>query len=433
MLFTTKLKKAIDPPVVFLTVSIIGITLFFVVGFFKGQILLEWLTMENNSKGVMLDYYRHILYSQHMDKLYDPGLSVSFPPLAYLFYYFIFRITSNGPIEVPTAQMPQQPYQMMIYMMHMIIGVLLLAYAVEGIQTVKIKKRLLMVCILFSVPMFAGAIERGNMALYVVALLLLALQWKDSGCTWKKEMALILIAVCAGLKVYPCIFGLLYLKEKRWKETARLIIYGVICFFVPFLFVGKGQFIKYIQLLLTFMGNEYYGRVQFFKGIISFLGIQGKTADLFNLVFIASLILFILCTRNKTRQMGYLAAFMALVPGAAYRYTLIYFLMAVFALFQEKENKVDTYVNAILLGLLFSIPTVYGVLTEFELNYGLYTYTYVEKYIYAITWTFVLYQFWGDVRELGLHLYGKIKKQNSRKMSGIYMTGGYADKERSKQ
>ena len=41
-------------------------------------------------------------------------------------------------------------------------------------------------------------------------------QWLLAG------LALVLIAVCTGLKIYPAILGMLYIQEKRYAEAARL-------------------------------------------------------------------------------------------------------------------------------------------------------------------------------------------------------------------
>lgn len=185
-------------------------------------------------------------------------------------------------------------------------------------------------------------------------------------------------------------------------------IYGILVFFVPFLFFGGLHAVgQYIQALQALMGQNYIGRIQFFKGMISFFGIQGTVANICNYLFIILLILFFLRSDKLIRQMSYLAAFMAFVPGNAYRYTLLYFLFPLFALFQKEadEKNVDGYVNAVLLGSLFSIPTVFGLITGFALNYEIYTYTYVERYIYTAAWIFIFYQFWCDLRDQGLKIH----------------------------
>ena len=73
----------------------------------------------------------------------------------------------------------------------------------------------LCVCLLLSGVM-VYTIERGNSALNVMVMILWAFALRDSERPWERELALLLIAVAAGFKVYPCIFGLLYLFERRW-------------------------------------------------------------------------------------------------------------------------------------------------------------------------------------------------------------------------
>ena len=65
-----------------------------------------------------------------------------------------------------------------------------------------------------------------------------ALYLKDRSSAASREAALILIAMAAGIKLYPAIIGVIYLREKRFKEAIRLVIYGLIIFLVPFAFCG---------------------------------------------------------------------------------------------------------------------------------------------------------------------------------------------------
>lgn len=391
----SKYEKVLSPINIYLFFSLLGIILFFIAAFFKRQRIFDWVVMENNSYWAMLDYFRHIRYSQYFGDMYRTiGGDACFPPLAYMFYYFVCRITSIGFIENETKEIPYLPYQMIIYVMYLIVGTVWLIYVIEELKISKLQKKLLLFSILFSVPMFMGAIERGNMALYVIVMLLNVIIWKNSGIKWKQEAALVLIALASGLKVYPAIFGLLYIKERRWKEAGRLILYGVGIFLLPFVFYGKWEgVLAYWNILIGKMSGDFNGRVQFFKGLLGFLSISGHWAMILNLIFMCMLLLGILFTRDKIREMTYLAAFMALVPANAYRYTLIYFLLAVFQLIEIKSSKrTDDYVGAVMMGCLFSIPTIFGWITDFELNFGLYTYTYVERYIYTIAWSFLGYQ-----------------------------------------
>ena len=175
-----------------------------------------------------------------------------------------------------------------------------------------------------------------------------------------------------------------------------MIIYGILCFFTPFIFFGglKGLLV-YIKKLIELMSKGYYGRVQFFKGLMSFTSFSNEAILVLSLLFIIGLLIAIFFTKNKLHEMIYFSSFMAFVPGNAYRYTLIYFLTVVFTMFRDpgKENKPDIsiYVFSIVLGALFSIPTIMGIITGFKLNFGIYTYTYVERYIYTLAWGLLVY------------------------------------------
>ena len=231
------------------------------------------------------------------------------------------------------------------------------------------------------------------MALYVVAFLLLAFVWKDSESKVKREAALFLIAVSAGMKIYPAFMGLLYIKEKRYKETLRLICYGIVLFFTPFIFFGGIQggkmFLSVIRSLSTMM---FSGRIQFFQGLLTFVGIQGMEAAFLNYIFLLVLVFLIFFTKSKIREITYIAAIMAFFPAGAYRYTLSYFILSIFALFRYQKRKSDYYISSAFLGLLFSIPTILGLCTNFQLSCGTdKTATSVEYYIYIIAWLYLIY------------------------------------------
>ena len=390
-------KRLLSPKSVFFFCSFSGIFLFGIIALVKGPIMLEWLAMENDTGWGMLDYFRHVYFTLDREQLYFQSNDACFPPLAYLFYYFIRRVTiQNGTNISSYFVMPTLPYQMMVFLLYTVIGVVLLVYAIGELKIKEYEKKLLSISVFFSTPMFAGAIERGNMLLYVIAILLLAMAWKDSDKPVKRELALILIAIAAGLKIYPCFTGIIYLKEKRFAEAGRLIIYGLIMFFVPFVFFGGiDGFFGLMDLLMGRLNIDYTGRVQFFMGILGNIGIKGKVAYYANYIFLLCLLIAVLLTKSNIREMTFLAAAMAFFPAEAHRYTLLYFLLPLSVLFveREKDNSIDCYINAVFLGLLYSIPTVFGIITHFELNYDIYTKTYVEVYIYTIAWCYLLYQF----------------------------------------
>lgn len=419
-----RLLVRMEPLTLYLFISLFSTALFFLLLPFLGQHGFDWLIMENNSHYESADYFLCILFSLGKQNVYHFGIDACYSPLSYAFFYCISKMTSAGELlkevdlfSIPyeqminmTSELLASPYQLMAFLLYITAGIFLYVFAIEELNINKRKKQLLILTIISSVPLMFGAVERGNLTMYVAALVLIAFILKDSSSPVKREIALLLIAIAAGLKFYPAFMGLLYLKEKRFKEAGRLIGYGLFFVFVPFLFFGGWdgmlQLLKSLSALA--IQNNYTGRVQFFKGVITAFGIHGKAGSLLNMVFILMLILFMLATKNKTRMMTYLAAALAFYPPNAYRYTLLFFLLPMFAWIEEESGKrtVCSYVTAVLLSFIFSIPTIFGLCTNFKLNFGFYTLTYVEFFIYLAAWSFLAFEMIRDVREFTVR-YGK--------------------------
>ena len=383
--------KKISPSTIYFVCSISGIVLFLMVALFEQKTIFDWVAMENNSDWAGLDYFRHIVYAMDRQGLYTHGVDACFPPLAYMFYYYIGRISGGAASDYHV--LAQMPYQNTIFLIYSIVGILILVYAIEELNILQKQKRLLTFSLVFSIPIFWGALERGNMALYVVAFLLLAFVWKDSESKVKREAALFLIAVSAGLKIYPAFMGLLYVKEKRYKEALRLVCYGIVLFFTPFIFFGGIQGVRmFLGVIRNLSITTFLGRIQFFQGLLTFIGIQGMEAVFLNYIFLFVLVFLMFFTKSKIREITYMSAIMTFFPAGAYRYTLAYFILSVFALFRYQKNKSDYYISSVFLGLLFSIPTIFGLCTNFQLSCGMdKTATSVEYYIYSIAWSYLIY------------------------------------------
>lgn len=80
-------------------------------------------------------------------------------------------------------------------------------------------------------------IERGNILLLCgICLLMFVLWYRESG--WKREAALVFLAIACGLKFYPAVFALLLVAERRIFETVRAALYSVFLVIVPSFFMG---------------------------------------------------------------------------------------------------------------------------------------------------------------------------------------------------
>lgn len=406
-------KVKLNPLLIFSLLVIISVLLFLIISFFRGPYMMSWIAMENEPVFIMSDYFRYVKYAQDLKDAYYT-VDGPFAPLAYLIFHFIFKITNSEPIpkDFHFLNLPSQPWQMGVYIMYLVLAIMLFCFVANELTNDKKYGLLLSLAMFLSFPMSTGAIERGNIVLYLTILILLALLWHDSENRIKREASLIFIGLATGLKIYPFIIGFVFIGEKRYKDAVKVFVYSALFFFIPFFFMdGIISFLKYIMILTNYAGISNFGRMQFFNGFVStVLGLifpnlenAGDIAVRLNTLFALILLVGICCEKDKFRRWFYVAAFMALVPGGAHRYTITYFFMPLFVLIQQgiykqgADGKVrmskEALYNSIMLGLIFSYPMVGGILTKFNLTFNYYTCTYAEVMTYSKLWIFVVSQF----------------------------------------
>ncbi len=171
------------------------------------------------------------------------GMHVPFPhanylPLAYGLYHLLF-ILSGRDVSSSLA--------MAVSVGWMTLSALLLFLILRKLfSSDKLGLLPAFICLLSAPSIFA--FERGNLIYFTVVLIaFFLLHYRSENC-FLKECAFLSLAVAAAWKVFPALFGVLLLSERRWKEAARLVVYGVLFTFLPFLFI-KGGF-RNIPLLL---------------------------------------------------------------------------------------------------------------------------------------------------------------------------------------
>ena len=385
---------------VFVTVSNIGIVLFLLYSIVFGHISFQWMCMTNNTERSFLDYFKHLLFSADPTHLYEnaTGEWGCFPPFIYLLYSLMYNMTvflGITPESWKELMLVDEALTVFIYYSVIVLVSMLLA-----IQLWQKKKGAfsLFLCLILSAPFFAG-IERGNSVILVFVFLLFVLKWRNEESRIKRELALILIAVSAAIKIYPAVFGLLYIKEKRWNEAVRLLIYGIAFFFLPFLsFGGINGFQHWLSNVDNTLLTYSVGRIEYIRGLVmtaSYITTK-STADylalvLPNIYLILMMTLFFLTT-DSYRAVFYLCAMMTFYPSNAFRYTLCYLAVPlVMYLMEHGEEKVSgklQFTEMICFGLLFTVPTLFGLFTNF--NGLMYPQndrlTYVEFRLYIVAY-----------------------------------------------
>lgn len=295
-----------------------------------------------------MDFFNHIWYVRDRVHVYDSSIYASFPPLAYVLYYFLGKFIPPSAIEGPgNRAVRDNLFGLNLYVAYTVVLVVLFVFLVQYFMRKKkrVEQCALLLIILLSAP-FIGLYERGNSAFIVLILLMGFTVFRDSEEAWKREAAIILLAVAAGLKLYPAVFGLLYLQEKRWGEAARLTAYGLFLVFFPFIFFGgfgKIQVLLYNfkaisnEIVLGDLRSVTYATVWIGQKLgigLPVLLIAGSVASV--LFFLLSCVC-VLLQRELWKKMALLSGIMILFPVWSGSYTIIYLTLPL-VLFLGEEH-----------------------------------------------------------------------------------------------
>ena len=350
----------------FLTVSLFGILSFLFLFLVFGEKAALWLAMDHNFDWQFSDYFRHVVYASDLRQLYFNTNDASFPPLAYLFYHLVYRL---HPLELPVTLeswqiLGRDPFHLFVFLIRTSLLMFFLYPVLKRFLRASDRNTaLLWCCIVFSTPFLAGAVERGNSVLLVVLLLLSALSCMGDPSPKVRELALLLFSLAACIKIYPAIFILLYVKEKRWREAARFVLYSALLFLLPFVFAGGFEgFVQYLRVLLS-LGNTSYTRwtdvKSFFLAIMQQLGsdpsnlLTGVGKGLSFAVLFAMLFSFFR-THCRYREIMLLSGICSVFVSNSYRYTACYMAIALLAFLKEQNANGKLY--AVLFGFIFTIP-----------------------------------------------------------------------------
>ncbi|MGN0515771.1 glycosyltransferase 87 family protein [Eubacterium sp.] len=316
--------------------------------------------LDSDIGALFSDFAFHINSTADLQNIYHHSMHTCFPPFIYLFYRLLYLIIPKGYEGVE--------YYNFLYAIYTAALFALFAIAVK--EVLKTKKsyavNIAIVFIVLSNSFVYGIIEQANIVLICSILMLFAVAWKDSENKLKRELALIFIAICAAIKVYPAIFGLIYVIEKKYKQAFRLVIYGVLFFFVPFIFTGG------IDGIVTFFKNQMAvhtgwgaNSVVSLYSFLVYLDFSRKFALVADAVLLVVLIAFSFICKEKWKRYYLLISVMLLCPLWSGRYTICMILVP-FLVFIIEEKSVTLYsiIYTVLFSLLFCsdiapyIPTV---------------------------------------------------------------------------
>ena len=394
-----------DPRGVFYLLSMAGILLYFAISLHYGQVAYRWLVQENKPDIRFSDYFAHFAKIGDRKHLYENitwDAMGCFPPLAYCLYYVLYKLTTvKGYYPMQDIKAEDIPGALSVFTYYLIFTALLffLAISVTGQKNRK-RDVLIFTLLMFSAVFFGSGYMMGNSTMTVLGMLILGLRLRDGDTAFKREAGLFLLAASVAMKLYPAVFGLLYLKEKRYKELGRLILYSTILLLGPFVFFGGIRGLSYwVKHITTTMHYTDYARPQYLLGIFYTLIKRFTGRDEKMVCAVLAVLVCLVWTwlawrsKSKYRTLFFLIAIMVFFPANAYRYSLSYFTIPLIAFL--KEDRPETVRRwhirpaMALYGLLFTVPVWWIAVIPIRRTYAYYTVTPVEIYLYLVVYALI--------------------------------------------
>jgi hypothetical protein len=334
---------------------------------------------QSNRKDYFMDFFNPL-----SELIYGPYAHGSiYPPLPQLLYKIVLRfiphdIVENGAFAIRSSQAGQIAF--IFYLL--ITLVVFFALLMEIKKGSRMEKYFFIFITLFSAP-FLFQFERANIIFVALLFSMIFVFFKNSKNRVVREFALISLAISAGIKIYPALFGLLLIREKRFGETARASIYCIVAFILPVFGIGG------MNQLFVLIGNYFHTSIEILKwGVGYSVNVQNTVRIIFAFFgdygnrpisignFISWIILYlgilsVLFLRSKWRSVALLSLLMILVPSISYEYVLIYMLIPLI-LFLDSQEKL-TKINCLYLicFILIFVPFNFGNINALNSKFGL--------------------------------------------------------------
>lgn len=298
-------------------------------------------------------------------------VDIIYPPICYTFYFFISWMMPA--LEKGNAYELRESHLGMFYFgIYMVVSTFFLIKALYKLLEGTKYREAVAILIMISAP-FLYLYERANIILFALVLLSVFVIYKDDERPWVRELAYLSLGLSFSIKLYPAIFGLFLLKDKKWFPAVRCAIYGLIFLFVPFAWMGGfGKIPAMISSLASGAGNTM--NLQFgpgykvnYSNLVSII-LALKTGTLQESFYtIGNHVAYVICAiafiaaifiKEDWRVSACLAAIMIGLPGFSYQYAMIFMLIPL-AQFLKKESfsKFDA-VYIILFALQFAMFSV---------------------------------------------------------------------------
>ena len=187
-----------------------------------------------------------------------------YPPLANLFFYALFLLVPasvsdnwtydfEASVAMRGTETDLRTTQscFLLYVFFVVLAVLLLAVLLRDVMQNAQWARASTFFALFSFGVL-NAVDRGNIILLAAGLSLFFVMYHRSKRAWVRELALVALAIAAGLKIYPAFLGVMLLRNRDFKAAIRTVFYGIAALVLPVFAFQEGVYGLQLWLKILF-------------------------------------------------------------------------------------------------------------------------------------------------------------------------------------
>lgn len=285
---------------------------------------------------------------------------VIYPPLANALLWLISRALPDYYLqtgkETGILLWRHVPAAMLAYLFFAVFGLVMLSLLIQGEPHKKGERTILALLLPCSLPLLF-MLERGNIVLLALLPLLLYMRFYEEDNPVRREIGLLALALSAALKLYPAIFGLSLLRDRRYADALRAALYALLLFVIPSLFFGGPFFCGYwlIKNTLSYSGQTGANAV----GMVTALG--GSVALGRALLLTAYLLLFIfvavytLAEPALWRRFAVAGASLLTLSSVFSVYNWVLLLPALLLLLRKERLTGDEILHFLALSLPFAL------------------------------------------------------------------------------
>lgn len=310
-------------------------------------------------------------------KRYEAG--IIYPPIAFLPYLPFALICKNHALswingEISLEVYSNQTTTIVAFVLYFALSTALTLFLVAKISKFHGKKlACLLVCVLCFGPYFY-AFCRGNIIINCLTLLLVFFWLYKSEKRWQREIANLCMALTIALKIYPIFLLVFFIKDRKFLDLLKTLIYSLVLLFLPFLFIKGGFYNIPIMWNNCFGFKDSPGRVSAYNNI-SLNSLLSSFNELLTKIFstdtsaftsiltklvkygmvVGTIVLFACSKKSKLYMQTILLSIFCyiLFQNVSYGYTMIYLIIPILIYLMNFE--IFSKFNKWFYGICFSI------------------------------------------------------------------------------